>query len=208
MWRIFLKWVFSRYFIEDRVPTSPVDVVVVPSLCLRVGEDKLVNMNRLCTQRACKAVEQRQVAGIIFLCAYEALWRLEGRLRMDIVRSYNLQEDQLVIRGPVTDSYGEARLAAKHIRNMGWRTVLLVTDECHMMRALPALQSELPGATIFHEAVPCWQYERTRELAVNSTPRAKLISTIKSWRTATFTRWLLWNILMLHAPASMKKMPE
>ena len=149
--------------LEDHLP-SLADAIYVPGLALTWDESRLTSMNRVCVEEGARLIREGRAKSLIISGCYgEELSARELGLRMKILLDAGIDPGVIKQISGITSTADEIVRLARVLEELGAKSLVFVSDEFHIPRAVLLARHSLRGVKIFHRSVRTPRYEFTSE---------------------------------------------
>lgn len=145
---------------------------------------RLVEMSRVALEKGISLMEQLSADYLIVCTAYDT-WRIDAGLKISLVERAGVDSAKVRVIPGVTDTYDEAEKTRKLIEELEIAVLVVVTDEWHALRSVPAFQARYPNVRILTETYTTSSFEQMME------PQF-----LKRIRGGNKALWIAWNLLL------------
>lgn len=145
---------------------------------------RLVEMSRVAMEKGISLMEQLTADYLIVCTAYDT-WRIDAGLKISLVERAGVDPAKVRLVPGVTDTYDEAERTRKLIEELGITVLIIVTDEWHALRSVPAFQRRYPDVRILTETYTTSSFEQMMEPDF-----------LKRIRGGYKVLWIAWNLLL------------
>ena len=175
--------------LPDDVPAKA-DVIYVPGFALTYDQTRLTALNRAVTEEAARLMQSGRAQYVVISGCYgPSESSLELRLRTNILRLYGIGPEKVRGLNGIVSTHDEFRKLGRVLDELRAKSLLIVSDEWHIPRAVRWAEVLLHGVEIHNKSVRAPRYEFTWETTT-------LTGRIKSLRSGIKPLWILWNFLL------------
>lgn len=167
-------------------------VVFVPSYCLTLDQSRLTYLSRKAVSLG-DAVACFEKGSTLVLSAAYNVWEKEDQLKRKLLEEDSYTPiNRVIMIGPVSDSYDEARQLAKAVGQNVWK-IIVIAEKWHINRLVTAIKTQFPNSKIITNKFETrhFDFERTYEPHPN-----KFLGWVKSVRSGNKLLWIIWNIAL------------